>query len=297
MTESNTARAVFDAAGVSSLEQATAVVTIASSTAPRATMWVMAVSRSRRQLLGNPVARTLLSLWAWFVLGIVVIIWVPLVALVWVVTVPFDKGRYWPGWLFRKLCVVHNWFNPLWRFRTSGVTIDDPRHPYVVVSNHESFVDMLLISHLPWEMKWLSKESMFKIPLVGWLMSMAGDIRLIRGNKQSIVSAMHGCSDRLGKRTSVMLFPEGTRTRDGSLGEFKDGAFRIAIEHQVPIVPMAVTGTFQALQAGSWKMNVTDAEVRVLEPVPTEGLTKDDVPELRDRVRALIAGELETMRS
>ena len=95
------------------------------------------------------------------------------VALVWVVTVPFDKGRYWPGWTFRRLCVVHNWFNPLWRFRTSGVTISDPRHPYVVVSNHESFVDMLLISHLPWEMKWLSKIELMRIPVLGWTMWMA----------------------------------------------------------------------------------------------------------------------------
>ncbi len=239
----------------------------------------------------------MLSFWAWFVLGIIVIIWVPMVALVWVVTVPFDKGRYWPGWLFRKLCVVHNWFNPLWRFRTSGVKIDDPRRPYVILSNHESFVDMLLLSHLPWEMKWLSKETVFKIPLVGWLMTMAGDVRLIRGNKESIVEAMKDCSDRLGKRTSVMLFPEGTRTRDGSLGQFKDGAFRLAIEHQVPILPMVVNGTREALQAGSWKMNVTDAEVRVMEPISTTGLTLDDVPELRERVRNIIAAELEAMRS
>lgn len=257
----------------------------------------MAVSRSRRQLLGNPVARTVLSVWAWLVLGVIVVIWVPLVAIVFVVTVPFDKGRYWPGWLFRRLCVVHNWFNPLWRFRTSGVKIHDPRHPYVVISNHESFVDMLLLSHLPWEMKWLSKETIFKIPAVGWLMTMAGDVRLIRGNKQSIVTAMRDCSDRLGKRTSVMLFPEGTRTRDGSLGEFKDGAFRLAIDHQVPILPLVVNGTREALQAGSWKMNVTDAEVRVLEPIPTEGLGKDDVPALRERVRDMIAAELIAMRS
>lgn len=257
----------------------------------------MAVSSLRRRVFGNSVSRTIFSAWAWFVLGIIVILWVPMVAVVWAVTVPFDKGRYWPGWLFRKLCVVHNWFNPLWRFKVSGVTITDPRRPYVVLSNHESFVDMLLISHLPWEMKWLSKESIFKIPLVGWLMAMAGDVRLIRGNKQSIVSAMRGCSERLDKRVSVMLFPEGTRTRDGALGEFKDGAFRLAIDHQVPILPLVVDGTFEALQAGSWKMNVTDAEVRVLEPIPTEGLTKADVPELRERVRALIAAELQAMRS
>jgi 1-acyl-sn-glycerol-3-phosphate acyltransferase len=128
-------------------------------------------------------------------------------------------------------------------------------------------------------------------------MYMAGDVKLIRGNKQSILSAMKGCDDRLDKKVSVMLFPEGTRTRDGSLGEFKDGAFRIAIDHQLPILPLVVNGTREALQAGSWKMNVTEAEVRVLAPISTEGLTKEDVPELRDRVRTLISDELASMRS
>ena len=257
----------------------------------------MNVSPTRRRLLGNPVSRTVLSAWAWFMFGFLMLLALPVVAVTLAVTGPFDKGRYWPGWLFRKVCVVHQWVNPLWRFRTSGTMIDDPRHPYVVISNHESFVDMLLISHLPWEMKWMSKESLFKIPVTGWLMRMAGDIELERGNKGSIVSALKGCDDRLGKRVSVMMFPEGTRTRDGSLGEFKDGAFRIAIQHQVPILPLAVTGTYEALQAGSWKMNVTDAEVRVLAPIPTEGLTKHDVPMLRDKIRQLIADELDAMKA
>ena len=135
-------------------------------------------------------ARTVLSAWSWLALGIIVIVWLPITFVVWLVTLPWDKGRYWTGFTFRRLCVVHQWLNPLWKFRTSGIKVTDPRHPYVVVSNHESFVDMLLISHLPWEMKWLSKEDFFKYPIVGWLMRMAGDIKLVRGNKESIMSAM-----------------------------------------------------------------------------------------------------------
>jgi len=257
----------------------------------------MAAPSLRRRFLGNPVARTIFSAWSWFVLGIIVIVWVPLVALVLVVTLPFDKGRYWPGYVFRRLCVVHRWLNPMWKFRTSGVKITDPRRPYVVVSNHESFVDMLLISHLPWEMKWLSKEEMFKIPLVGWLMSMAGDIKLQRGDRKSIITAMRDCHDRLDKNVSVMLFPEGTRTRDGELGEFKDGAFRLAIDKGCPILPLVVNGTIEALRSGDWRMNVTDAEVRVLAPIDTTGLTRDDTADLRDRVRQLIADELASMRA
>lgn len=257
----------------------------------------MHVSPVRQRLLGNPVSRTILSVWGWLMIGVVVIIWVPLTFLVFLATAPFDKGRYRAGWMFRRLCVVHTWLNPLWSFHTSGLEITDPRRPYVVVANHESFADMLLISHLPWEMKWLAKEAWFKYPLVGWLMHMAGDIKIIRGNKQSIIIAMKGCHDRLEKKTSVMLFPEGTRTRDGELGEFKDGAFRLAIETGNPILPMVVNGTREAMTPGDWRWNVTNAEVRVLAPIETTGLTKADVGDLRDRVRTIIADELAAMRA
>jgi 1-acyl-sn-glycerol-3-phosphate acyltransferase len=243
------------------------------------------------------VARTVLSIWSWLVLGIVVLIWTPLVAITLVVTYPFDKGRYAPGYLFRKLTVVHQVLNPLWTFRTSGTMITDPRRPYVVVANHQSFVDILLISHLPWEMKWLSKESILRIPCVGWMMRMAGDIRLVRGQKDSIIAAMASMHDRLSKKVSVMVFPEGTRSKDGHVKAFKDGAFRLAIEAQVPILPLVVNGADTALVKGDWRLGVSDAEVRVLEPISTEGLTLDDVPELRERVRDIIVAELAKMRS
>ncbi len=257
----------------------------------------MEVSPLRRRVLANPAMRTILSVWAWFLLGVVVIIDLPLVAIVWVVTAPFDKGRYWPGFVFRRLCVVHQWLNPLWQFRTTGLKIRDPRRPYVVVSNHESFADMFLISHLPWEMKWMSKETFFKFPLIGWLMHMSADIKLIRGSKQSIVSAMRGAKDRLDKRVSVMIFPEGTRTRDGSLGEFKDGAFRLAIENQVPILPLAVVGTREAMPKGDWRFGITSAEVRVLDPIETTGLTKDDIGDLRNRTRSVIEAAIAEMKA
>ena len=257
----------------------------------------MRVSPLRQRLLGNPVSRTILSVWAWLMIGVVVIIWVPLTFVVFLATAPFDKGRYRAGWMFRRLCVVHTWLNPMWSFHTSGLEITDPRRPYVVVASHGSFDDMLLNSHLAWEMKWLAKETWFKFPLVGWLVMMAGDIKIIRGNKQSIITAMKGCHDRLEKNVSVMLFPEGTRTRDGELGEFKDGAFRLAIETGCPILPLVVAGTREAMQKGDWRWNVTSAEVRVLTPIETTGLTKADVGELRDRVRTIIADELAVMKA
>jgi 1-acyl-sn-glycerol-3-phosphate acyltransferase len=249
------------------------------------------------RILDSSIARTILSIWAWFVLGVVIIVWTPLVAIVRLVTMPFDPAAYWAGYLFRRLTVVHQKLNPLWHFEVSGPIPDDPRHPYVIVANHESFVDILLISHLPFEMKWMSKSDFFRYPLVGWMMRLSRDIRLERGDKKSGAKALQESRDRLGQRVSVMIFPEGTRSPTGELGEFKDGAFRVAIQAGVPVLPVAVVGTRDALIKHDWRFGRSRAEVRVLEPIPTDGLTKADIPALRDRTRDVIARTLEEMRS
>ena len=118
--------------------------------------------------------QTLVSIWAWLVLVVCVLVWLPVMAVVRLVTARSDPGRYAVGYIFRQIPVVVAALNPLWRFRCTGTMPADPRRPYVVVSNHESFVDILLISHLPWEMKWLSKAELFRIPVLGWLMQAGG---------------------------------------------------------------------------------------------------------------------------
>ena len=208
---------------------------------------------------------------------------------------PFDKGRYATGYTFRRLCVLHQWLNPLWKFHTSGELPKNKRNPYVMVSNHESFVDMLLISHLKIEMKWLSKEAILKIPLVGWMMKMSGDVSLVRGDPSSGAAALKVCETWLDRKMSVMIFPEGTRSLDGEIRAFKDGAFRLAITTGTPILPMAVHGTRSALRKHDWRMGNTKAEVRVLEPISTEGMTEEDIPVLRERVRDLIVAEVAKM--
>ncbi|MFM7069072.1 MAG: lysophospholipid acyltransferase family protein, partial [Actinomycetes bacterium] len=167
-----------------------------------------------------------------------------------------------------------------------------PRRPYIAVCNHESFADILLISHLPWEMKWLSKESMFRIPIAGQMMRMAGDIEVLRGDKDSAKKAMADCAVWLDRKVTVMVFPEGTRVVKGELGPFKDGAFRLAIEKQVPILPMVLWGTKEAMLKKDWRFGHAHAELRVLDPVPVDGLTIDDVEGLKQRVRDVMVAEL-----
>ncbi len=239
----------------------------------------------------------LISALLWACVGLIVIVWVPLMAVVWAVTAPFDRGRYAAGRLFRLAGVTFVKLNPLWRFETTGIRIEDPRRPYVVVSNHESYADIFLISHLPWEMKWLSKDEIFRLPLMGWMMRMAGDIRVRRGHAASRADALLGMQDRLARNVSVMIFPEGTRSATEEMLPFHDGAFRIAIQTGCPILPLAVAGTRGCMEKGSFRFHRARAAVCVLEPEPTDGLTLDDVRALRSRVRDRIDRARQELRA
>jgi len=232
--------------------------------------------------------QSVVSVWTWLVLVLCVVLWLPLMLVVRVVTAPFDRGRYAVGYLFRHVARVTATLNPLWRFRTAGHMPENPRRPYVVVSNHESFVDILLISHLPWEMKWLSKAELFRVPIMGWLMQLAGDVPVKRGFGPSAVEAINRCREVLANKVSVMIFPEGTRSTTSELLPFKDGAFRLAIDAGVPILPLAVYGTRTALRKHDWRFGPSRATVRVLEPVETSGLTADHTSALKARVRDMI---------
>lgn len=230
----------------------------------------------------------LISALLWAVIGIFVILWLPLLTLIFLATAPFDPGRYTAGRWFRRGGVIAGALVPFWKFRTSGVRITDPRRPYVAVANHESYADIFLISHLPWEMKWLSKDGNFRIPVMGWMMRMAGDIEVHRGKAASRAQAVAQINDRLDKNVTVMIMPEGTRSRTDELLPFRDGAFRIAIDRQLPILPMAVAGTRDCMEPDSLIFRSAVAEVRVLEPIETAGMGPEDIDALKERVRALI---------
>lgn len=231
----------------------------------------------------------LVNAWVWTETVLIVLFGFIYVSIVWLVTAPFDPGRYAAGRAFRHLAVAGTWLNPYWHFRTRGVEIRDPRRPYVVVANHESYADIFLMSHLKWEMKWLAKDTIFKIPVMGWMMRMAGDVPINRGSRGSAQQALEACRDRLSKHVSIMVFPEGTRSRDDNLLPFKDGAFQLAIAAGAPIVPVAIAGTRDAMAKGSFSFRRANAICTVLEPIDTAGLTTADLPALRDRTRALIA--------
>lgn len=235
------------------------------------------------------------SLWVWTATSLVILMWLPLLAVVRL----FDRDpvRYRTGLWFRKLGVVLTKINPLWQLSISGVAIDNPRHPYVVVSNHQSFADIPLVSHVPWEMKWIAKAELFRFPVVGWMMRMAGDIPVERNDRRKAAQAILLAHKYLDQRCSVMIFPEGTRSPDGNVQRFSDGAFHLAIRAGVPVLPLAVEGSYRCLPKHSWRFGEPSRiQLHVMAPVETSGMTLGDVGSLRDRVRLGIVEQVAAMR-
>ncbi len=238
---------------------------------------------------------TIRSLWVWGAVAGLIALWLPLLALIRL----FDRDpvRYTTGRWFRRLGVAMTKVNPSWRVHRDGLKIDDPRRPYVVVSNHQSLADIPIISHLPWEMKWIGKAELFRLPFVGWMMRLAGDIPVDRTDRRSGARMLLAAKRCLGLRCSVMFFPEGTRSPDGRVWRFNDGAFHLAIKAGVPVLPVAIEGSRDCLPKRSWKFGPPqEILLRVLPPVDTAGLTPDRVGELRDRVRAMIVGQVAAWR-
>ncbi len=233
-------------------------------------------------------SHALWSVWSWLAIGTTLIVGFPVMCVLYVVTLPFDRRRYVTGRAFRLIGVVATRLTPLWKFRVDGDLPDDKPRKTVCVSNHCSAADPFLLSYLPWEMKWLSKTSNFKIPFVGWMLRLAGDVEVERGVSDSAKAAMARCRDWLERGMPVMIFPEGTRSKDGSLLPFKDGAFRLAIESGADILPMAVAGTHTALRKHDWKLQWAEARVRVGQPIATEGLSLDDLEPLKEQARKAI---------
>ena len=178
-----------------------------------------------------------------------------------------------------------------WDFRVTGAPPEDiRRRPYVVVANHESMADPFLLAYLPFDMRFVAKRELFRAPLVGWLLALAGDIAIDRGDPESAREMAATCALTLQRGLSVMIFPEGTRSHGAGLGRFRDGAFRIAIAAHAPILPIALHGT--AACVGADGPQRASARAEILAPIETAELGAVDVADLRERTRTAIGEAL-----
>ena len=204
--------------------------------------------------------------------------------------IPGRLMRFYGRLLFRMM--------PGWHFTIEGSAPEDiGSQSYVVIANHQTTGDVFLLSNMPWDMRWVSKVELMKfVPVLGLLLWLSGDIPVRRGDKSSVVRMMERCRETLKNGLSVMLFPEGTRAKLGPLGNFKDGAFRLAIETGRPVLPLAVDKTLELWPCGTFALGAATGVVRILPPISTQGMSLDDLTRLKDLAREAIRTALEDMR-
>lgn len=239
--------------------------------------------------------RAVLGVFTYVGFAILLLAWLPILG---VVTLLDRRNIRRRGQWMRRFGRVSARVAPQWRFRVEGrPPADVDRRAYVVVANHQSTADPWLLSSLRWDMRWIAKASLFRAPVIGWLMRLGGDLEVVRGQGASVKAMLAEARATLARGMSLMIFPEGTRSPDGELGRFKDGAFELAIASGAPILPVVVDGTHRCRPKGSWWFGEADAVAKVLPPIATTGLTTADVPALREQVRATIATELVRLRN
>lgn len=208
-------------------------------------------------------------------------------AVVWLLTVLFDRNRvvchhvsrFWSQNIYR-LC-------PWWKVRVTGLENVIYGRSYVVVSNHQAMLDIPLLYVLPFNFKWVSKREVYKIPIFGWVLWMHGDVAIERGGTASAKAMLQKCEDYLKDGVSIIMFPEGTRTKTGCVNNFKEGAMILAQQSGADILPVVIDGTFDAFGKGGIAAPHT-FQVRILAPISANEISKTPTRELRDTLNTLM---------
>jgi 1-acyl-sn-glycerol-3-phosphate acyltransferase len=197
-------------------------------------------------------------------------------------------GYYPPKWWSRLTC----WL-ALCRVKVTGRDNLDPKQSYVFVANHQGAFDIFLVyGFLNQNIKWVQKQSLRKIPLVGKASEIAGHVFVDNSSAVSRAITIQKAKKQIVDGVSMMMFPEGSRTRNGKLGRFKRGAFQIAIDMGLPIVPLTINGSYDVLNARSRIIHPGKMELIIHKPISTENLTENDIPTLIQQARDIIYADL-----
>jgi 1-acyl-sn-glycerol-3-phosphate acyltransferase len=228
----------------------------------------------------------------WSFLFLSSLILFPLAVVIWAATSPFDPKK---RLLHRFTCFwasLYTWSNPAWPVEVKGREKAERDRATVMVANHLSLLDILVLFRTFLHFKWVSKIEVFRVPLIGWNMSLNGYIQLKRGDRASVVQMLQGCERALDGGNSIMMFPEGTRSPTGKMRDFKTGAFEIAIRTRTPLQPIVIQGTADALPKRGFVLRGRHPiRVTFLDPIPPESFAHLSPEELAGQVRGLI-GEL-----
>jgi len=196
---------------------------------------------------------------------------------------------------------IHAWCAAPWsrlillvsgvRVKRRGLGNVDPSIPRIYMTNHQSYYDIFaLLAYLPVQFKFIMKQELMRIPVLGQAMQRAGYIGIERKDPRKAFESLHEAVERIRQGASVLIFPEGTRSEDGRLQPFKRGGFSLALRSGCDIVPVAVTGGYEIFPRGSFKVRKGVMSLAVGRPIGVRGHTRRTLPRLMEEVREAMAG-------
>jgi 1-acyl-sn-glycerol-3-phosphate acyltransferase len=175
-----------------------------------------------------------------------------------------------------------------------GFSNIDPDKPYIFMPNHSSNFDIpVILAYLKVQFRWLAKAELFRIPLFGFAMKRVGYISIDRANRKSAFQSLARAAQTIRNGRSVLIFPEGTRSRDQSIKEFKKGGFVLAVESGVPIVPVVIHGTWRIMSKNGLMIRPGNVTVEILEPIETKDYSRCTKNELLETVRKVMVENFE----
>ncbi len=238
--------------------------------------------------------RTLFSIFIWIYWTLCIVTFFVIVSLLYLFTFPFDRFNQIPNRTLKGLARSMLAVNPGWDFIVEGAEADKVTKPTIVIANHQSFLDLPLFYLLPWSMKWVAKKSLFKIPILGWIIFMTGQIAIERYSLKSL-KKLDYLVQPIQNGIPGMIFPEGTRTEDGNLKAFKNGAFLMAKRYNFNLLPIVHNGGYEAMPSGSWRIDPRQTfKISVLDPIDPQEF--ENTEEIKETAYLKIERELERLR-
>jgi 1-acyl-sn-glycerol-3-phosphate acyltransferase len=204
-------------------------------------------------------------------------------------------SRVWPALMARIWGNIALWAAGI-KVNVRGLDNLNGRGPYIFISNHQGWFDIFAaLGKLPLRFSWLAKEELFKIPIFGHAMHRAGYIPIDRRDHRKALISMNRAAEVIRDGTSVFIFPEGTRSADGVLRDFKKGGFILAIKSLQPIVPISISGSYLILRKNSWKIHSGEITFSIGSPIKTEGVVSLSrgllIKQVREAIRANLTSE------
>jgi 1-acyl-sn-glycerol-3-phosphate acyltransferase len=192
--------------------------------------------------------------------------------------------------------LIHYWVNPWWKIHYSGKENVKRDKPYIIVSNHQSMLDICLMYKIPRYFKWVSKKEAARLPFVGQALLIHNDILISRGESASVKYMIRKAQRYLKDNICVTIFPEGTRSKDGQVHDFKEGAFMLARLTKTAILPVVIDGAYDVLPRNSYAFKRKhNFYIKVLPEIPVEEVAQTPVKDLAVKLHDLMLAEHQQM--